>query len=167
MKKTASIFTFILIGILVLSACGQQNPKPELASPIPATPPRVEVSTAISSGTTGEITPEPPASTPTEPAAGEQKIVTLDDRGKTLSMAVGESFLLKLGDVYIWDINVSDQNVLSRAKNITVVAGAQGVYEAHQAGTVTLSATGDPKCRQSKPQCGMPSILFTITVVIK
>jgi hypothetical protein len=163
MKKTASILTFIVMDMLIVSACAQQQPD-QAGSVTPEVEP---VGTAISSGTIGEITPEPPTSTPNEPAAGGQKIVTLDDQGKTISLAVGEAFLLKLGDVYTWEVNISDQNVLSRVKNITVVRGAQGVYDARQAGTVTLSATGDPQCRQSQPPCGMPSIQFKITIVVK
>ena len=109
----------------------------------------------------------PSTSIPTVPAADGQKIITLDDQGKTISLVVGESFLLKLGDVYTWDITISDQNIVSRVKNITVVRGAQGVYIAAQSGKVTLSAAGDPQCRQSQPPCSMPSIQFMITIVVK
>jgi hypothetical protein len=75
--------------------------------------------------------------------------------------------LLQLGEEYTWDVSVSDQNVVSRVRNITVVRGAQGIYNALQAGTVTLSATGDPVCLQAKPPCAMPSIMFEIKVVVK
>lgn len=107
---------------------------------------------------------------PTGPAvipSTDGKTVTLDDQGKTISLAVGDSFLLKLGEQYNWDIAVSDQGVLSRVKNIAVIRGAQGIYEAHQAGTVSLSAKGDPECLQSQPPCASPSIQFSITVVVK
>ena len=109
---------------------------------------------------------QPSTSIPTVPAVDGQKIVTLDDQGKTISLTVGESFLLKLGDQYTWDVTISDQNVVSREKNIAVVRGAQGVYTANQPGTVTLSAAGDPQCRQSQPPCAMPSIQFMITIVV-
>ena len=110
---------------------------------------------------------QPSTSIPTVPAVDGQKIVTLDDQGKTISLTVGESFLLKLGDRYTWIVTISDQNVVSRVKNIAVVRGAQGVYNATQSGTVTLSAAGDPQCRQSQPSCAMPSIQFMITIVVK
>ena len=96
------------------------------------------------------------------PASDGSITVTMDDQGKTISLAVGDSFLLKLGDLYSWDITVSDQGVLSRVKNIAVIRGAQGIYEAHQAGTVTLSAKGDPQCLQSQPPCASPSVQFSI-----
>jgi hypothetical protein len=51
--------------------------------------------------------------------------------------------------------------------NITVVRGAQGVYEAHQTGGTTLTATGDPVCRQSQPPCAIPSRLFEIQVTVQ
>ena len=123
--------------------------------------------TAIPGETSGEITPQPPASTEVEPAADGQKIITLEDQNKTINLAVGESFLLKLGEEYTWEVNISNQDVLSRVKNIAVVRGAQGIYTAHQAGTVTLSAAGDPQCRQSQPPCAMPSIQFEITIIVQ
>ncbi len=110
--------------------------------------------------------PVPPAPT-TSPAPAGSLSVTLDDQGKTLSMAVGDSFLLNLGDVYNWDVSISDQAVLSRVIGITVIRGAQGIYQAHQAGTVTLTASGDPQCQQSQPPCAMPSMLFSVTIVVK
>jgi hypothetical protein len=144
MKRIASILNFVVMGVLILSACTQQPGQ---------------------GGT--QATPEPPTSTPAEAAAGGQVIVTLDDQGKTIHLAVGEGFLLQLGEEYTWEVNISDQNVLSRVKNIAVVRGAQGVYDALQAGTVTLSAAGDPQCRQSQPPCAKPSIQFEVTIVVE
>jgi hypothetical protein len=161
MNRMAPVLTIVVMSMLV--ACAQQGPD-QVGSGTPEAGPAV---TATPGGAVGEMTPEPPTSTPIEPAAGGQKIVTLEDQGKTISLAVGEGFLLKLGDEYTWEITISDQNVLSRVKNIAVVRGAQGIYDALQAGTATLSATGDPQCRQSKPPCAMPSIQFEITVVVK
>ena len=149
-------------------------PPPTTAS-TPA--PTAEVSTSVaSSGTVlsstqgatsqplTEITPNPPTPGATP---GGQKIVTRDDQGKTITLNTGDSFLLQLGEQFTWDISISDQNVLSRVINIAVVKGAQGVYIAHQPGTVTLTANGDPLCRQSQPPCMMPSIAFKITVIVK
>jgi len=45
--------------------------------------------------------------------------------------------------------------------------GAQGIYLAHKPGTVTMTATGDPACRQSKPACMMPSIIFTLHIEVQ
>lgn len=116
----------------------------------------------------------PPVWTPASlatPAPGQtgglgERVVTLDEQGQTIYMTIGGSFLLQLGEQYDWTVNVSDQSVLSRVPNILVVRGAQGVYTAHQAGTVTLTATGDPPCRKSTPACMQPSRLFTVTIEI-
>lgn len=163
MNKTVSNLTMILISTLLLSACAQRILTQEPAYP------GVEVGTAVP-GVAGppldEITPEVSTPMPDTNTAG-QKTITRDAHGQTITLAVGESFLLKLGEEYTWEITVSDQNVLSRVKNIAVVRGAQGVYEAHQVGIVTISASGDPLCRQSKPACGMPSIQMEFTIQVK
>ena len=88
----------------------------------------------------------------------DQRVVTLDDQRKTIYMTVGGSFLLQLGKQYDWTVKVSDNSVLSR--------GAQGVYTAHRAGTITLTATGDPTCRKSTPACTLPSRLFSVTIEV-
>ncbi len=144
---------------------------PASATPGPTQPPTSAPSVAPSGSgaatpTQAQPTPEPTLNAPGVPA-GDAKIVTLDDEGKTIQMAVGESFLLKLGEQYEWAVTVSDQSVVSRVKNIAVVRGAQGVYDTLQAGTATLTATGDPACRQSQPPCMMASRLFTVTIVVK
>jgi hypothetical protein len=109
------------------------------------------------------VRPAPPAT----PPPADSLTVTLDDQGRTITLPVGDSFLLKLGEDYNWDISISDQAVLSRVMGIAVIRGAQGIYEAHQPGTVTLSATGDPQCRQSQPACALPSLQFSVTIMVK
>jgi hypothetical protein len=94
--------------------------------------------------------------------------VTLSANGKTFVMHIGESFLLNLGmDVYDWSPEVDNQNVLHREMGVLVIRGAQGIYIAQNPGTAILSASGNPKCLQSKPPCMMPSILFMITVIVQ
>jgi len=102
-------------------------------------------------------------STPT-PSGRE---ITLDDNGRMVELKIGECFLLKLGEDYDWTLEVDDMAVISRVKNIAVVRGAQGVYEALKAGTAVLSAAGEPVCRKSNPPCGRPSIAFKVTLVVR
>ena len=92
--------------------------------------------------------------------------MTLADEGKSITLTAGESFLLKLGDTYDWTVTVSDETIVSRVKNIAVVRGAQGVYETHQQGHATLTATGEPVCRNSQPPRAMPSRLFQVELVV-
>jgi hypothetical protein len=42
-----------------------------------------------------------------------------------------------------------------------VMQGAQGLFEAHDKGNMTLEVTGDPFCLKATPRCGMPSILLS------
>ena len=90
--------------------------------------------------------------------------ITLADNGRTIDLAVGDRVLLQLGDAYIWAVQIADPAVLSRVVNVTVVKGAQGLYEAKQSGTTTLTAAGDPACRQVQPPCAQPSRLFRVQV---
>ena len=92
--------------------------------------------------------------------------ITLADNGKTVTFTAGQTFLLFLGENYNWSLSITDQNVISRVKNIAVIRGAQGVYDVLQAGTTMLSATGDPTCRDQQPACEMPSIQFQVTIVV-
>ncbi len=104
-----------------------------------------------------------PVSTETVPAV---KTITLDDDGKTITLQVDETFLLKLGEGYDWNISIDDQTVISREVNVLVVRGAQGIYRAHKPGRATLTAVGDPACRKSVPPCAAPSRLFRLYVVV-
>jgi len=105
-----------------------------------------------------------PSSTPT---AVSTQTVTLAEDGQTITLRVGESFLLKLGEDYTWTPIVDDETIVSRAKGIAVVRGAQGVYDALKVGKTTLTAAGDPVCRQVKPPCGQPSREFEIQIVVQ
>jgi plastocyanin/predicted secreted protein len=94
------------------------------------------------------------------------QIVTLAQNNQEIYLKKGESFLLKLGNNYNWNIDISDQTVVSRVINIMVINGAQGIYEAHSSGTATLTAQGDPFCLSSVPRCAMPSILFRVNIIV-
>ena len=85
--------------------------------------------------------------------------VTIMDNGKTFSMKVGDNIKLNLDWGYDWsDISVSDPNVLG---------GGLDEYKALAVGTSTLTTFGNPKCLNSTPPCGMPSVMFSITVIVQ
>ena len=103
---------------------------------------------------------------PTSPAMSSN--ITLDDNGKTVILHPGDSFLLDLGtDVFDWTVAVDDQNVLARLKNVMVILGAQGIYEAKDPGQAILTTVGDPLCRNSVPACAAPSMQFKIAVIVQ
>ena len=149
-EKMKKILFIALILSVILAACAS-NPTPQT---VYSEPPQ--------SGTV----PPLPAATP--PESSTPTTITLTDNGRTVNMKAGDSFLLNLGtEMYDWDISIDRQDVLSLHMGVLVVQGAQGLFDAHIPGTATLSAGGNPKCFNSKPPCMMPSIMFTITVVVQ
>jgi hypothetical protein len=168
MNTNPSIFIFSVFVILLFSACAQQPVQPQPLEQSTSTPlgSGPEVTTAQPGSIINLQTP-PPATPPPVPDTGGQKTITRDDQGKTINLKFGDNFLLQLGEEYTWEINISDTGVISRVKNIAVIRGAQGVYETLKTGTVTLTAAGDPVCRQAKPPCGMPSIQYQVTIVVQ
>ncbi|HEY9205486.1 MAG TPA: hypothetical protein VIO58_06150 [Candidatus Methanoperedens sp.] len=96
----------------------------------------------------------------------EGKIITLEDDRKTISLLVKETFLLKLGEEYDWNVTIDNQTVLSRVVGVLVVRGAQGIYRANSPGNATLTAVGDPVCRKAIPPCAAPSREFKLYMVI-
>ncbi len=149
MKTRSLILGLFFLAALTLAACAPASVQAGQVSPTP-----------------------PPSSTPTvvvgggSPDPGSTSTITLDNNNKLITLHVNETFLLKLGEGYQWTINLDNQNVISRIPYISVIRGAQGIYLAHQPGTATLTATGDPDCRQSKPACAIPSILFTLHIEV-
>jgi hypothetical protein len=84
---------------------------------------------------------------------------TMADNGRTFVMNVGDKLRLNLDYSYVWSMaSISDPSVL---------AGAADGYFALTSGTATLTMTGNPECVNSTPPCGMPSIMYTITVIVK
>jgi hypothetical protein len=101
------------------------------------------------------------------PAPASSPTVTLADEGRTITLGIGDSFLLELGEDCDWTPTVGDQTVVSRAEGITVIQGAQGVYLALKAGKTTLTATGDPVCQESSPPCERLSRGFAVQTVVQ
>jgi hypothetical protein len=96
--------------------------------------------------------------------SGEEQTVTLDDDRKTITLRVGEHFLLKLGDTLSWKVTVSDESIVSRVPNVTVVKGAQGIYAAKKAGETNLDAAGSPIC---EPQAPCPAFVRAFRVRVE
>jgi len=119
------------------------------------------LSAAACSSSVAASSATPTASVPSAPT------VTLTEDGHTLTLHVGQSFLLKLGEGYDWNVTVNDQTIVSRKVNVLTVRGAQGIYDAHKAGATTLTATGDPVCRNTNPPCEQPSREFHLTIVVQ
>ena len=107
-----------------------------------------------------EVTKQPVSETTSE------KTITLTDNNKSINLKVGETFLLKLGESFDWNVQIDNQNIVSREVNILVVRGAQGIYKANNSGKAVLTAVGDPPCYKLIPKCLAPSILFKLNIEI-
>jgi hypothetical protein len=141
MDRSSRRYAAVLILVLVLLAgCGPTATVPPAGRPSPAP------------GTA-------------EPAAAPD--VTLADDGRTITLTVGQRFLLNLGADYTWTVTLDDQAVVSRVVGVLVIRGAQGLYEARQSGQATLTATGDPVCRGATPPCAAPSRQFRVEIVVR
>ncbi len=136
---------------------------PEVATAVnvvTAEPARTIVAVPVATSAAGTPTPV------TFPPGGGL-IVGLADQGQTVIMHVGDRFLLQLGEVFDWTVTSSDDTVVGRVPNITVIRGAQGLYEGRKAGEADLNAIGDPLCRSANPPCMVPSISFTLHVQVE
>ena len=81
------------------------------------------------------------------------------DSGKTLVMNVGDKLRLNLDYGYTWaTIRDFDPGILM---------GASEGYFALSRGTTALTMVGNPLCLNSTPPCGMPSVMYTITVNVQ
>ncbi|HQV63603.1 MAG TPA: hypothetical protein PKV19_06340 [Anaerolineales bacterium] len=166
-----TLFAFIVFLTMLVTACAPlQTDQPDVIPSLAIAQPAVVVTAqgggpavglpSIVPGSGGVVSPSAMAL----PADG----VAFSENGKTFTMHIGESFLLNLGtDVYDWTVEVDHQDVLQRDMGVTVIQGAQGIYIAQAPGTVTLTANGDPLCLQSKPPCKMPSISFSIILIVE
>jgi hypothetical protein len=102
--------------------------------------------------------------TPTPLLGG--RTIGLGDQQQTLELTVGETFELKLGSGIDWAIEIADAHIVARIPGNTT-DDSQGVYKALARGTTMLTANGDPPCRKSQPACMMPSIAFTLNIVVR
>jgi len=91
--------------------------------------------------------------------------VTSTDNGRTIHLAVGERFLLELGSGLDWAVTGIDPTIVARVTGVTVIRGAQGLYEAQANGTATLTATGSPIC-PATGACPMYRLAFRLTIVV-
>ena len=166
-----TLFAFIVFLTMLVTACAPlQTDQPDVIPPLAIAQPAVVVTAQGGGPAVGlpSIVPGSGGVVPSSAMALPADGVAFSENGKTFTMHVGESFLLNLGiDVYDWTVEVDHQDVLQRDMGVTVIQGAQGIYVARAPGTVTLTANGDPLCLQSKPPCKMPSISFSIILIVE
>ena len=111
-----------------------------------------------------------PANTPLigrcAPTSG-QIVVTNADHNTSVTMRVGDTFTLNLGDRFNWNVEVGNPQILTRVVNIQAPPpGVQGVFYANARGTTTLDASGGLNC---PPNMACPAIagVFHVTIIVQ
>ena len=158
---------------IVISACQSAAP----IAPAPPTAGPTSTSTGAAAPTSAPAlgidlrvppTRAPRASpTPVASAVGVSVTVTLADDGRTISLQTGQRALVSLGDDFDWTVQVEDASILSRVTGVTVLAGAQVLYQANRVGRTTLTASGDPACRKAQPACALPSRTLRVSIAVQ
>jgi hypothetical protein len=95
--------------------------------------------------------------------------INFTDLGKTFTIAVGEKIqlLLKQASYSFWTPSVQDNSVLTKVQDADQAPGGQGVFQGLKRGTTKLQAAGDA-CAPNLPiACGLPTILFEVTIVVE
>ncbi|MSQ15434.1 MAG: hypothetical protein EXR50_06180 [Dehalococcoidia bacterium] len=91
--------------------------------------------------------------------------VTLADNGRTFDLLTGDLLSVDLGTAYQWMVTVEKESILEPLPTMGLAA-MPAMYRAIRPGETKLSATGDLPCRNARPPCLAPSLLFEIHVVV-
>lgn len=103
-----------------------------------------------------------------QPLLARPRELTQAEYRAAVIMSVGDTVALKLGEAPPeWEVTVTDGGVLGRVIGITVVRGAQGIWEAKAPGTATVRAVGWFPCQRHVPQCKIASPVWEATVVVQ
>jgi hypothetical protein len=86
----------------------------------------------------------------------------MSEADEPLTLAVGERFELQLGQGYDWELAIADGRVLNRLEE----GPGGGVFLARQPGETELTAVGDPECLKVRPPCAMPSVFYSLLVIV-
>lgn len=95
------------------------------------------------------------------------QIITFDNVGKTIPLAVGDRFLLFLQKGgYEFNPAVLDTAVLRKVDDVEIISGSQGVFEALKVGSTKLTALGDLPCHKTTPACLAPALFVEFNIVV-
>ena len=94
--------------------------------------------------------------------------VTLEDGDKTVTLRVGDRFLLFLKSPdRIWEVSAFDSAVIKKVADATLIDGAQGVFEAVSRGQTELVAAGLLPCHKVDPPCMALTAGFVLKIVVE
>ena len=97
------------------------------------------------------------------PVACTTLTITNADNGKTISLKLGQSFLLALDTNHTWTVTLPSTGIVKRIGDGP--KGTQGIYQAIGKGATDLTAIGNPLCLPLG--CAQPSILFKVHLVVQ
>jgi hypothetical protein len=98
--------------------------------------------------------------------AVDGRVISRADDGKTITLRPGERFVIDLGAGYGWTVDIGDQGVIERVRNVMVMSGAQGMYEAENRGETAVTASGMPECIAATPPCEPRTVSFRVHVKV-
>ena len=94
--------------------------------------------------------------------------VTIEDGDKTLTLRVGDRFLLFLKTPqYTWRIAQLDSTILKQVDDASLIQGAQGVFEAVGRGQTELVAVGELPCHGADPPCMALTGGFILKIIVE
>ena len=98
----------------------------------------------------------------------EGQTVTIEDGDKTLTLRVGDRFLLFLKTPqYTWRVAQLDQAIVKQVDDAGLIEGAQGVFEAVGRGQTNLVAEGELPCHGADPPCQALTGGFILKIVVE
>ena len=117
-----------------------------------------------------------PVVNPSPKPTGSSLTLTDDDKGKTVSITIGEEFSVSLGSTYWNFAPLTSQSVVAAVGSTVpysdkkcVPGGGCGtqtqVYKAMSAGTVTISASRN-SCGEALG-CGVDAANYSVTIVVR
>lgn len=169
---------FAILTVLAISACtpnltaapSEQNSATETITPSATATNLPSATPNPTASPTPVIATSAPPKAPTSPSANVAntgtRTITQSDNGATITLQVGERFLLDLGDSLDWQVEIDDPTIVSRVPGILTVKGSQGLFQANKAGQTALAARGDAPCRKAQPACMTPTFLFRLQIVV-
>jgi hypothetical protein len=94
--------------------------------------------------------------------------VTLEDGDKTITLRIGDRFLLFLKSPdRTWEVSAFDPAVIKKVADTPLIEGAQGVFEAAGRGQTELVAAGLLPCHKADPPCMALTLGFVLKIVVE
>jgi hypothetical protein len=100
------------------------------------------------------------------PSGENGQVITLDSAGKTIELKTGDQLTVKLGEDYVWEIDVTPDLIVGKVDDATLGKGEQGVFQAKMVGKAVIQATGKPACAKDSPPCDKKNQQFNVNLTV-